>query len=454
VQINLYSIDRFPFLNTVILQSRLAWSIRLRWLAVSGFFLATVISKTLFDLNIPYERIWTVLALLAILNLLYFIILKIFREFTFFAELVVLLMQIIIDLFFLTFLIHFSGGVENPIYLFYIFHIVLSSILFPRFIPFLFATFAVMLFSGLVLFEYLEIIPHYSIFEINIHNNPLTLYLVLIIFTITVYVTEYICTTFMHIYRNSKRIIDKQNRQLLDADKHKTRFFRFASHELKSPLIAIKSSLDSVLKTFSGDMDEKAVNLLTRASLRSDQMLEMVKGLLDLSNHRNLSHDLKQDPIEINEIIKRIIRQEKSFADQRRVQFKLRFHPEKIFIPGREDDFEKLFLNLVDNAIRYSYEKGIVKIESKIEDIFYIFKVEDYGIGIAKNEYNKIFDEFYRSENAKKAVNLGTGLGLSLVKQIVVNYHGTIAVNSEEGKGTTFRISLPLEAKSMKSIQE
>ena len=153
MKLNYYSLDRFPFLNTVILKSRLAWSIRLRWLAVVGYFFATIGAEVIFKITLPYRQIWIVLISLAFLNLVYQILLWIHKEFSFKAEIITLHIQIAIDLICLTLIIHFSGGIENPIYLFYIFHIVISSILFSRYSPFMIATLVVLLFSSLVYLE-------------------------------------------------------------------------------------------------------------------------------------------------------------------------------------------------------------------------------------------------------------------------------------------------------------
>ncbi|HEM49569.1 MAG TPA: hypothetical protein ENO27_05100, partial [Caldithrix sp.] len=277
LKLNYYSLDRFPFLNTVILKSRLAWSIRLRWLAVAGYFLATIVTEVFFEISLPYRQIWIVLFSLAFLNLIYQASLWIQKEFSFPAEIIILHIHIIIDLICLTLLIHYSGGIENPVYLFYIFHIVISSILFSKSSPFIIATLVVILFFSLVYLEYNGIIAHYCLYEISIHDSLLAVVLILIVFFITVYVTEYICTTFMRIYRDSKRIIDKQNKQLIEADKEKTRFFQFASHELKAPVIAIKSTLDGVTKSFAGSLDPKILDLLQRASKRSTQLLTILK---------------------------------------------------------------------------------------------------------------------------------------------------------------------------------
>ncbi len=446
MKLNYYSLDRFPFLNTVILKSRLAWSIRLRWLAVTGYFLATIITEVFFKISLPYEKIWIVLISLAILNLLYQVLFWIIKELSFTSEIIILHIHIIIDLICLTLIVHFSGGIENPIYLFYIFHIVISSILFSRYSPFMIATLVIILFYSLVYLEFNEIIPHYCLYEISIHNSQLAVILILIVFFITVYVTEYICTAFMRIYRDSKRIIDKQNKQLIEADKNKTRFFQFASHELKAPVIAIKSTLDGVTKSFHDSLDPKVLDLLKRASMRSAQLLTILKELLELSQKRNVKPILENEPININKTLDETIEREKTSAEQKNIKLNLNLTNDRVNTCGKQEDFEKVFSNIINNAIRYSPNGSEVEITMKSENDHIIFEVKDNGIGIAEEEIPKIFEEFYRSESAKKVVNFGTGLGLSLVKQIVGNYNGTISVTSKVDHGSAFRISIPIKA--------
>lgn len=445
MNLDIYSLDRFPFLNKILLESRLSWSIRLRWLAISGYFLASLVLKFFFKLEIPYQLIWAALTALALVNFIYLIILKSLTDISFFTELLILHVHIVIDLLFLTLLIHFSGGLENPVYLFYVFHVVISSILFPRYSPLIIATLVIILFSLLIVLEYQGIIPHYGLLGHELYQDKIAIALILVIFIITIYVTEYICTTFMRIYRDSKRIIDRQNQQLIDANEQRTRFFMFASHELKAPLIAIKSSLDSILKTFTGSMDQKALTLLRRASLRSEQMLEMIREMLDISKIKTVYTESSNAKVAVHNVLKSVIQHEKPLFNQKKIKFQLHLADPYLMIPGRREDFERVFLNLINNAIRYTGENGLIRVETTTDNECFVLQVTDSGVGIPEEDLDRIFDEFYRSENARKMVNFGTGLGLSLVREIVQHYHGSISVSSKIGQGSTFTVKFPLK---------
>jgi two-component system, OmpR family, phosphate regulon sensor histidine kinase PhoR len=116
---------------------------------------------------------------------------------------------------------------------------------------------------------------------------------------------------------------------------------------------------------------------------------------------------------------------------------------------------DKVISNLVNNALRYTKEGGNVNIESFILGNCFGFKVSDNGIGIEKNDLNKIFEEFFRGKNAKEMERFGTGLGLNMVKEIVEYYNGEISVKSTPGMGSTFTVLFPLpEIKIPKGVPE
>ncbi|MBN2426130.1 MAG: HAMP domain-containing histidine kinase [Calditrichaceae bacterium] len=446
MRMELFNPERTPFLTTVILHSRLTWSIRLRWLAVFSFFIASWLSKAFFEIPVNYEEMWITLSILAGINIIHFITLRLFKEISLMTEIILLSIHIIIDLIFLTQLVHLTGGIENPIYLFYVFHVVLSSILFPRWLPLVFATIVAVLFSGLVFAEAFGIIHHHNVFSQDLHSNAILVSLVVIVFVITVYVTAYICMTFMTIYRESKRIIDTQNQKLIEADKQKSQFFQFASHELKSPIVALKSTIDALLKSYYDKMDNKVLDSLKRASNRAGQMLEIIKELLELSKSPDSYRTEGVEELHINTLIREIIASELPSAQHKNIKFidELSSETEEVKVKYKKTDLIRVFNNIISNAINYTRSQGSVKVKTRVESNYYEFVVEDTGIGIKEEDLPKVFSEFYRGENAKKAVSYGTGLGLSLVKNIVDNYGGKISVDSELDKGTTVKILLPL----------
>jgi len=360
------------------------------------------------------------------------------------GELIVLHIHIIFDLLLLTAILHYSGGIENPVYLFYVFHVVISSIIFPGLVPLAFATLVVILFSGLIYIEYNGIIEHYCILSPGLHNNPTAIILILVVFTITVYVSTYICLTFMVIYRNIKREIDAKNAALVEIDRQKTNFFVFSSHELKSPIIAIKSSIDGIIKNYEGNLDGRGMNILKRASLRADQMLQILKELLDLTRNRTGQVQRTGETIDLNVVLREMIRLVSEEAKEKKVRLVVRLENQPALIKADPQDFRKIFGNLITNGIRYSHPDTEVHISShrSVDQVEFIF--EDHGIGIPEKDIPQIFNEFFRSENARRLLSFGTGLGLSLTKQLIENYGGKISVSSKIDQGSVFKVGIPV----------
>jgi two-component system phosphate regulon sensor histidine kinase PhoR len=137
-------------------------------------------------------------------------------------------------------------------------------------------------------------------------------------------------------------------------------------------------------------------------------------------------------------------------ADDKQIIVNIKLSTEPIFLNGNIEDLKEVVINLFVNAIRYTEEKGTINISTEICGDMCEFRVEDSGIGISEEDLPNIFEEFFRSENAKKEIKYGTGLGLSLVKQIVDNYQGLIDVRSELEKGTCFSVKLPRQEEPVK----
>ena len=174
-------------------------------------------------------------------------------------------------------------------------------------------------------------------------------------------------------------------------------------------------------------------------------MLNIITEMIYLSRNRIDLVETEQDELDVLAILKEVIEQEHSHADSKFQKIKTAFPHGPACIKGIKEDFRKVFGNLLSNAIRYTDEKGVIEINARADINNLWIDFTDNGIGIPEKDLNKVFHEFYRAENAKRLIAFGTGLGLSLVQQIIKNYQGNISVKSELGKGSTFSIHLPLE---------
>ncbi|RMH62836.1 MAG: sensor histidine kinase [Calditrichaeota bacterium] len=434
--------ERLPFLTASILNDRIAWSIRLRWLALTGFGVVTFFVR-LEGFEHVYISIYYTLAFLGGINLFYYIVYRFKDDFSIRDEFIFLTIHIVLDVIILTMLIHFAGGIENPLYFFYIFHVIISSILFPGRWPYLFTSFVFVLFLLLVMGEFYQFIPHYCIYQSGFHDNPLLNGLIIAIFTTTIFLTTYIGTGFMRLFRGSQNEIQKLNRQLMANEQERLRFYRFTSHELKTPVVAIKTGIDTVLNSFGSDLPQQAVHLLQRASHRAGQMLEMLKELLELARFPEQNSLQERKPFDLRALLHRLVDSFRETATARGVHMDVHMPEDPVIISAVEKDIQTVFNNLISNAIRYNKKDGRVVIVLSHTSDGVTVEVSDTGIGIPVEQQNKIFEPFFRTAEAKQHVSDGTGLGLSLTRQIIEKSGGAIYVDSRPGEGTRFKVFLP-----------
>ncbi len=221
-----------------------------------------------------------------------------------------------------------------------------------------------------------------------------------------------------------------------------------ASHELKTPLTVLKGEMEITLKT------EKTIEGFREAVKSSleeiDKMSTIVKSLLNLARIDSRIK-LPKDKIKLNEIIEERFNQTMPLARYKGVEMKI-IKSEKITIIGDVLRIGQLIFNLIDNAIKYTIKGGRIEISLEQENNWAIITVLDTGLGIAKEDIPYIFDRFYRVDKARTSASGGgeggVGLGLSICKEIVDAHEGRIDVESDAGKGSIFRIYLPVANKT------
>lgn len=223
----------------------------------------------------------------------------------------------------------------------------------------------------------------------------------------------------------------------------KSQFVSMVSHELKAPVAAVYG----FLKLFGDDSiklnDEQRKEYLRRSMIRLDSLLKMVNDLLDIS--RMELKTVKKEIIEISipDVLRSVLELFQLEIRDKRIEINLNADKDISSVNADSDEINRLFTNLVSNAIKYNNERGTININITSSGNFLLTEIKDSGIGLRPEEKNKLFSEFFRAKNEKTKNIGGTGLGLSIVKKIVDSYSGKIEVESEYGEGTTFRIYLP-----------
>jgi signal transduction histidine kinase len=241
--------------------------------------------------------------------------------------------------------------------------------------------------------------------------------------------------------------ISIENAKIYDAlqrqDEAKSDFIMLMTHELKAPLMAIQGLLEVMLKGYVGSITEKQKELMERIDSRIESVMEVSTGLLDIYQWQSRSEEVKWVPVSIKEQIHKAIEMLKDSAKRKGISLDVTLPDENILLMATEDEIEKILNNLITNAIKYTPGGGNISLKLSSSGDQVILSIGDTGIGIAEDEIPKIFEQFFRTQEAKKIDPYGKGLGLPFVKKIVKTLGGEIQVKSEKDKGTEFILSFP-----------
>ena len=425
------------------------WIIKLRWFAIACTFLITIISQYLFNISLPFNKIYILIVLLFFTNLVYLLTIYIntknnkilhFRQIRLFLNL-----QVSVDLSFLTGLLHFSGGIENPVIVFYIFHIILSSILLPRIDSFIQATYTQILFICMVVLEYKNVLPHYAL---NEHLSDLLesdiryLSFALFVFSTTSYMVVFLTSYVTRQLRKNELKLVKLNNKLNEKDKVKNEYVLRLTHDIKGYVTSIKSSLDVLNMGIYGEINERYKPFLESTNKILNQLSVFIRDLLRLTRSKLDGDQIKEDVV-IHQLIHNVIDELKIQISEKKINITTKIEPDLKKLYAFPLSVKEMMINVIGNAIKYSSANGDVIIEAKkYNSKNALFTITDKGIGIPDNEIPQLFNEFYRASNASKEYE-GSGLGLAIVKQIVYNHGGKVWIKSLPLKGTSVYITLP-----------
>lgn len=239
-------------------------------------------------------------------------------------------------------------------------------------------------------------------------------------------------------------IEDITERTRLDAVR--TDFVANLSHELKTPVGAIAILAETVSASLESDNEiatarrlaDKMVYEAHRVSDAIDELLELSRIELDGATHR--------DEIAIGSILEDAVGRVSAFAQHKGVELEALVADPDRSLRGERRQLVSALGNLIENAVKYSDTGTSIQIGVVVEDDVVVFEVSDHGVGIPAKDLDRIFERFYRVDRARSRDTGGTGLGLAIVRHVAANHHGTIAVCSEEGRGSVFTLRIPVAA--------
>lgn len=232
-------------------------------------------------------------------------------------------------------------------------------------------------------------------------------------------------------------------RNLKEIEENHKQFVANVSHELKTPLSSIKVLSDSLLgqQNIEEDLYQE---FLRDISSEVERENAIINDLLTLSKQGNQSKALKIEEVSINELLETIMRRLKPLADRKEIEMYFESSRE-IQAEIDETQITLAFTNLVENAIKYNKEKGVIHVKLDTDLKSWTVQIIDTGIGIPEEERHRIFDRFYRIDKARSRETGGTGLGLSIAKQAILLHQGNVECESEIGKGSVFTVNIPLK---------
>ncbi len=230
---------------------------------------------------------------------------------------------------------------------------------------------------------------------------------------------------------------------LQSQETRKAHFIHVATHELRSPVAVSQSLVRGVLKGYAGEMTDQQAEIFGRVSRRLDFLESLVNDLLDLAAGKAADKE-EATAVVLNSSVGRTVLLLQPPAEEKGVNLVHRACCEELVVRGTEEGLDRIFVNLVGNAIKYTPSGGNVTVALRRvkEDIE--VQVIDDGIGIPEQALSHLFEEFYRAPNAKALNEVGTGLGLAIVKDLADQYGANIEVESAVGQGTTFTLTFPV----------
>ena len=225
-------------------------------------------------------------------------------------------------------------------------------------------------------------------------------------------------------------------------ERQKEEFISIASHELKTPVTSVKAYTQILQDIFIKAKDKRSAELLDKMNKQVDRLTALITDLLDFTRIQGEKLELRKGNYNINELISEVVEEMQRTTKIHKIITKL---DKSIQMWGDRFRTGQVLTNLLSNAIKYSPQSKKIIVSSKLEKDAVTVCVQDFGIGIKEDHVNKIFNRFFRVSESKLNTFPGLGLGLYIAAEIVKTHGGTIAVESKQGKGSTFCFSLPFK---------
>lgn len=355
--------------------------------------------------------------------------------------------QMIFDYLVLGYLVYIFGGLESPMVYLFLIHVILSCLFFGRFVSACYMVGSLLLITFISMGIYHGLLPerHFlkGAFVGEVYNSPVYYhtYFLGIIFIYSV--VWYIVSSITEALKKRENLLQETIDEMIRVDREKTRYMLTTTHELKAPFAAIQSYVNMILGGYAGEVSGPIGKIMEKIRDRCEKLMMMITGMLRLSNLKSQRDKaVIMEVVNLSEIVQTVIKRYEDIVKEKGLRFITPPSGQTEMIANKEQ-LEILMMNLVSNAVNYSYPGGLIEITMEDAGKDIKVKVIDQGMGIKEEQLPKVFLEYYRTEEAVKMNKNSTGLGLATAKEIMDLHHGKIWIDSKEGKGTTVNLLFP-----------
>jgi signal transduction histidine kinase len=241
----------------------------------------------------------------------------------------------------------------------------------------------------------------------------------------------------------NRQRLEQSNQKLLELDQAKSHFFANISHELRTPLTLLLAPLESILQRPDIARDAALRDLLLTMQANGMRLLRLINDLLDLVRLESNRLEVRPEPVEIEAFLGGLVNAARTMADSKQIQLTSRIAPGLGHALLDRDKLEKILLNLLFNALKFTPENGHVELIAHREQDQLVLAVQDNGIGIPEHQLPSVFSRFWQADSSARRRHQGAGIGLALVKELTEIQQGSVAVQSQEGQGSRFTVRLP-----------
>ncbi|MBI3415959.1 MAG: response regulator [Verrucomicrobia bacterium] len=241
----------------------------------------------------------------------------------------------------------------------------------------------------------------------------------------------------------NRQTLEENNRKLLELDRVKTRFFANISHELRTPLTLLLAPLDALRQARAQALDEQSHEWLAIMQVNGMRLLKLINDLLDLVKLDSGKAHLQPEALKVADFVRGLASSIQTVARDKGIRLEPFVSEEVGMVLADHDKLEKVLLNLLFNAIKFTPGGGRIEFRAERQVDNLLFIVADTGMGIAPNQLPFVFDRFWQADTSAQRKFQGAGIGLALVKELVEAHGGKVTAQSEVGRGTTMTVRIP-----------